>query len=30
MPQNRVLIVEDEIPIAKMIAMNLKVAGYET
>ena len=30
MPQNRVLIVEDEIPIAKMIAMNLKVGGYET
>ncbi len=27
--QNRVLIVEDEISIAKMIAMNLKVAGYE-
>lgn len=30
MEQNRVLIVEDEIPIAKMIAMNLKVAGYGT
>ena len=30
MVQNRVLIVEDEISIAKMIAMNLKVAGYET
>lgn len=30
MAQNRVLIVEDEIAIAKMIAMNLKVAGYET
>ena len=30
MAQNRVLIVEDEISIAKMIAMNLKVAGYET
>lgn len=30
MTQNRVLIVEDEISIAKMIAMNLKVAGYET
>lgn len=29
MAQNRVLIVEDEISIAKMIAMNLKVAGYE-
>lgn len=29
MVQNRVLIVEDEISIAKMIAMNLKVAGYE-
>lgn len=27
--QARVLIVEDEISIAKMIAMNLKVAGYE-
>ncbi len=30
MEQNRVLIVEDEISIAKMIAMNLKVAGYGT
>lgn len=30
MAQNRVLIVEDEISIAKMIAMNLKVAGYGT
>lgn len=30
MVQNRVLIVEDEISIAKMIAVNLKVAGYET
>ena len=30
MAQNRVLIVEDEISIAKMIAMNLKVAGDET
>ncbi len=30
MEQNKVLIVEDEISIAKMIAMNLKVAGYET
>lgn len=29
MAQNRVLIVEDEISIAKMISMNLKVAGYE-
>lgn len=29
MTQGRVLIVEDEISIAKMIAMNLKVAGYE-
>lgn len=30
MSQNKVLIVEDERPIAKMIAMNLKVAGYDT
>ena len=30
MAQNRVLIVEDEVSIAKMIAMNLKVAGYDT
>lgn len=30
MAQSRVLIVEDEISIAKMIVMNLKVAGYET
>ena len=30
MSQSRVLIIEDEISIAKMIAMNLKVAGYET
>ena len=30
MSQTRVLIIEDEISIAKMIAMNLKVAGYET
>lgn len=30
MEQNKVLIVEDEISIAKMIAMNLKVAGYDT
>lgn len=30
MAQNRVLIIEDEISIAKMIAMNLKVAGYDT
>lgn len=30
MAQNKVLIVEDEISIAKMIAMNLKVAGYDT
>lgn len=30
MSQNKVLIVEDERSIAKMIAMNLKVAGYET
>lgn len=29
MEKNRVLIVEDEIAIAKMIAMNLKVAGYD-
>jgi Response regulators consisting of a CheY-like receiver domain and a winged-helix DNA-binding domain len=29
MAQGRVLIVEDEIAIAKMIAMNLKVAGYD-
>lgn len=29
MAQNRVLIVEDEISIAKMISMNLKVAGYD-
>lgn len=29
MEQNRVLIVEDEISIAKMISMNLKVAGYD-
>lgn len=27
--QNRILIVEDEISIAKMISMNLKVAGYD-
>lgn len=27
---NRILIVEDEIAIAKMISMNLTVAGYET
>lgn len=27
---NRILIVEDETAIARMIAMNLKVAGYET
>lgn len=30
MEANKVLIVEDEISIAKMIAMNLKVAGYDT
>ncbi|MCI8338030.1 MAG: response regulator transcription factor [Lachnospiraceae bacterium] len=30
MAQNRVLIVEDEVSIAKMISMNLKVAGYDT
>lgn len=30
MAQNKVLIVEDEVSIAKMISMNLKVAGYET
>lgn len=30
MSNNRVLIVEDEISIAKMIAMNLKVANYDT
>lgn len=30
MSKNRVLIVEDEIAIAKMITMNLKVANYET
>lgn len=30
MAQNKVLIVEDEVSIAKMIAMNLKVAGYDT
>lgn len=29
MEKNKVLIVEDEISIAKMIAMNLKVAGYD-
>lgn len=29
MAKNRVLIVEDEIAIAKMIVMNLKVAGYD-
>lgn len=29
MEHNKVLIVEDEVSIAKMIAMNLKVAGYE-
>ncbi len=28
--KNRVLIVEDEVSIAKMIAMNLRVAGYDT
>lgn len=30
MPQNRILIVEDEESIAKMIAMNLKVSNYIT
>lgn len=30
MSKNRVLIVEDEISIAKMINMNLKVANYDT
>ena len=30
MSKNRILIVEDEEAIAKMIAMNLKVANYET
>ena len=30
MPGNRILIVEDEEAIAKMIAMNLKVANYKT
>lgn len=30
MSKNRILIIEDEIAIAKMIAMNLTVAGYET
>lgn len=30
MVQNKVLIVEDEVSIAKMIAMNLRVAGYDT
>ena len=30
MSKNRILIVEDEGAIAKMIAMNLKVANYET
>ena len=30
MTKNRVLIVEDEISIAKMINMNLKVANYDT
>lgn len=30
MAQNKVLIVEDEVSIAKMIAMNLRVAGYDT
>lgn len=30
MESNKVLIVEDEIPIAKMISMNLTVAGYHT
>ena len=30
MAKNRVLIVEDEVSIAKMIAMNLRVAGYDT
>lgn len=29
MAQNKILIVEDEISIAKMISMNLRVAGYE-
>lgn len=28
--KNKVLIVEDEISIAKMIGMNLNVAGYDT
>lgn len=30
MGKHRVLIVEDEIPIAKMISMNLRVANYDT
>ena len=30
MSKNRVLIVEDEISIAKVINMNLKVANYDT
>ena len=30
MRKNRILIAEDEIAIAKMIAMNLEVAGYDT
>lgn len=30
MVKNKVLIVEDEISIAKMIGMNLNVAGYDT
>lgn len=30
MSKNRILIIEDEVAIAKMISMNLTVAGYET
>lgn len=30
MAKNRILIIEDEEAIAKMIAMNLRVANYET
>ena len=30
MRKNRILIVEDDEAIARMVAMNLKVAGYDT
>ena len=30
MGKNKILIVEDEVAIARMISMNLEVAGYDT